>query len=272
MSEIDINYKGSKIAGMDASGTKTLLTEGKYCEDDIEIVYTRPSGGSPNLQTKNKTYTPSASQQTEQVAPDNGYDGLDKVNVTVNAIPSQYIIPTGKKTITANANDIDVAQYEKVDVNVPTSGGGLTLLATKALGTINTSSTTATDTGQTLEVSGINDYDLLIVETSVDTKTNNRHAATIQTIWLNASSNVRTKNGATIATATQNDKLSSSGVLSSRANTTKYGIYVNSASTPSGGKTTLAFYQRYNSTQTGTINGSYTVRVYGVKLAELISG
>lgn len=45
MSEIDINYKGSTIASMDASGTKTLLTSGKYCEGNVEIVYTRPTGG-----------------------------------------------------------------------------------------------------------------------------------------------------------------------------------------------------------------------------------
>lgn len=44
MSEVDINYKNAKIAGMDASGTKTLSTEGKYCEDDIKVVYTKPSG------------------------------------------------------------------------------------------------------------------------------------------------------------------------------------------------------------------------------------
>lgn len=43
MSDITINYKGSSIATMDASGTKTLLTEGKYCEDDIDVVYTKPS-------------------------------------------------------------------------------------------------------------------------------------------------------------------------------------------------------------------------------------
>lgn len=49
MSEVNINYKGSKIAGMDASGTKTLLTEGKYCEDDIEVVYTRPSAGGDDF-------------------------------------------------------------------------------------------------------------------------------------------------------------------------------------------------------------------------------
>ena len=45
MSEVTINYRGSAIATMDASGTKTLQTEGKLCDDDIEIVYARPSGG-----------------------------------------------------------------------------------------------------------------------------------------------------------------------------------------------------------------------------------
>lgn len=45
MSDITISYKGSSIATMDATGTKTLLTEGKYCEDDIEVVYVKPSGG-----------------------------------------------------------------------------------------------------------------------------------------------------------------------------------------------------------------------------------
>ena len=150
--------------------------------------------------------------------------------------------------------------------------GGLTLLATKALGTISTSSTTATDTGQTLEVSGINDYDALIIETSVDTKTNGRHACTTRLAWLTASSAIGTKNGAALATATWNVKLNSSGTATSRSNTTPYGIYAYSLTTPSGGKTTITIYQRYNSTQTGTINGSYTMRVYGVKLYDLIGG
>ncbi len=54
MSDVSIIYKGSPIATMDASGTKTLLTESKYLEDDIEVVYTKPSGG----QFKSGTYTP----------------------------------------------------------------------------------------------------------------------------------------------------------------------------------------------------------------------
>ena len=47
MSDVSINYRGSAIATMDASGTKTLLTEGKYCEDDIDVVYVKPSASGP---------------------------------------------------------------------------------------------------------------------------------------------------------------------------------------------------------------------------------
>lgn len=46
MSDIAINYKGSSIATMDASGTKTLLTSGKYCEDNISIVYAKAADGN----------------------------------------------------------------------------------------------------------------------------------------------------------------------------------------------------------------------------------
>ena len=43
MPDVTISYKGSQIASMDASGTKTLLTEGKYCEDDIVVQYSKYS-------------------------------------------------------------------------------------------------------------------------------------------------------------------------------------------------------------------------------------
>lgn len=56
MSDITISYKGSNIATMDASGTKTLLTEGKYCEDDIDIAYIKPSGGG-GLKYSTGTFT-----------------------------------------------------------------------------------------------------------------------------------------------------------------------------------------------------------------------
>ena len=68
-----------------------------------------PSGGS--MQTK--TVTPTTSQQT--VTPDSGYDGLS--SVTVNAIPSEYIVPSGSQTKTANGT-YDVTALAQLVVNV----------------------------------------------------------------------------------------------------------------------------------------------------------
>lgn len=45
MADVIVSYKGSNIATMSASGTKTLETAGTYCEDDIEITYNSPGGG-----------------------------------------------------------------------------------------------------------------------------------------------------------------------------------------------------------------------------------
>ena len=183
-----------------------------------------------------------------------------------------YVRPTGTLNITSN-DTYDVTNYASATVNV--SGGGgtdrLELLATQSLGTISTASTSSENTGQSVIVSGVGSYDLLIVETSVDTIVNGRHAATIAYIPLMNSSNIATKSSGLIATVKTNIKFSSSGVASSRAGTTAYGIYPNSISLSSG-TATMPMYQRYNSSSTGTINGAYTVRVYGVNLYDLIGG
>lgn len=337
------------------SGTKPITANGtgidvtEYAAVDVAV----PSG-SPSLQTKSKSYTPTESQQTEAVSADTGYDGLDTVNVTVGAISSTYVgtgidrrdstnlsangatvtapagyyqsaatktvssgtegTPTATKgtvsnhsvsvtpsvtnttgyitgstktgtAVTVSASELvsgsetktangtyDVTNLAQLVVNV--SGGGssnFTLLGTKSLGTISTSSTTDTDTGQTIVLTGWNDYDLLVCECSVNTKTNGRHAESTRLAWLTASSSVATKNGCTFATATHNTKLSSSGTATTRSNTTPYGVYAK-AGTISGTNLTITIYQRYNSTQTGTINGSYTMRVYGCKIYDLIGG
>lgn len=39
MADITLSYKGSTIATMSASGTKTIQTKEKYCEDDISLAY-----------------------------------------------------------------------------------------------------------------------------------------------------------------------------------------------------------------------------------------
>ena len=43
MADVAVIYKGQQIASMDESGTVDLLTEGKYCEDDITVEYIKPS-------------------------------------------------------------------------------------------------------------------------------------------------------------------------------------------------------------------------------------
>ena len=49
MADITVSYKGSSIATINSSGTTTLGTSGKYCEDDITINYDKPSGGSSRI-------------------------------------------------------------------------------------------------------------------------------------------------------------------------------------------------------------------------------
>lgn len=71
----------------------------------------------PTLQEKTTTPT----EQIQQITPDENYDGLSQV--TVNAIPSQYIVPTGTLNITTNGN-YNVTNYETA--NVQTSGADLT--------------------------------------------------------------------------------------------------------------------------------------------------
>lgn len=153
-------------------------------------------------------------------------------------------------------------------------GGGLTLIQTTSIGTLSTSSTSAADTGKSISCASStnwDDYDLLIVDVSVDTKTNGRHTSTVSLVLLTGTSNVTTKNTYTVGSNKWNSRLGSTGTASTRQSTSAYGVYVNSASVSSN-TLTMPLYYRYNSNSTGTLNGTYTARVYGVNLIDLIGG
>ena len=72
--------------------------------------------------------------EAQEITPDNGYTGLSKV--TVGAIPSEYIIPSGELDITKNGT-YDVTDKASAKVNVPEKQLGTKTITTN--GTYNAS-------------------------------------------------------------------------------------------------------------------------------------
>lgn len=108
-----VSYKGNNIATV-ANNTKTLTTAGKYLE--ANIILTDVSGGGGNYQTKTQTFTPSASQQTATITPDSGYDALDEVDVTVDAIAPPFYDMSGPLAwLGVDVQTIATDFYSKVD-------------------------------------------------------------------------------------------------------------------------------------------------------------
>ena len=88
------------------TSSQTAVAANKYTTGAVTVAA---------IQTETKTATPSTS--TQNITPSSG---KYLTNVTINPIPSNYIIPTGTYSITANGTGIDVTQYAAVDVAVPT--------------------------------------------------------------------------------------------------------------------------------------------------------
>lgn len=109
---------GNKITGTftidnelsEQSGLITQITN---------IANSLPDANTQEIALQAKTVTPTKILQT--VTPDNNYDGLSEV--TVNAIPNEYIIPSGTFNISENGTH-NVTQYASVNVKIANSGGG----------------------------------------------------------------------------------------------------------------------------------------------------
>lgn len=105
--DIEIVYNGEIISAIDDSIVKTLKTGGKYCESDIKITYL-----DPEKPTQQKSVIPSKTAQV--VLPD---EEMVLSKVTVEPIPSAYIIPSGTIALTENGTH-DVSQYASAEVAV----------------------------------------------------------------------------------------------------------------------------------------------------------
>lgn len=81
-------------------------------QEGPQILYT--TGDGETLLLQNKTVTPGTVSQT--IEPDEAYYGL--ASVTVDPIPSSYVVPTGQISITRNGT-FNVGQYASASVNVP---------------------------------------------------------------------------------------------------------------------------------------------------------
>lgn len=90
-----VTYKGETLTTA-TNQTKTLLTQGKYMEDDVTITDT---SSTFTTQTKSRTFSAlPGGTQSSTIRPDAGYDGLSQVEVIINAIPT-----AGKQTVIVNA-------------------------------------------------------------------------------------------------------------------------------------------------------------------------
>lgn len=100
-----VSYKNNTLTTIGFNDSATLTTEGTWLEDDITIEV-----DALNLQTK--TATPSTSTQT--ITKDSTYDALGQV--TVNPIPSNYVVPTGTIQITGSGT-YDVSSYATAEAS-----------------------------------------------------------------------------------------------------------------------------------------------------------
>lgn len=191
----------------------------------------------------------------------------DGYSQAVAAIPTG-ITPTGTISITENGS-YDVTSYASASVNVGGSSGGLELLLTYPMGTLSTTSETAVSTGITLTVPNAGQYPLMLVDVRIDTVAKGKHISTVSYVTLAGSSGGPV--GTTINSVSRDGQFNhrkASRTLIDFNYMSLYGIYVNGAMYSSG-SVSMSMYMRYHSTYSGTINGTYTARVYGVDLFSL---
>ena len=229
------SFAPTVVAGYVSSGTSgNVVIEG---------------AGSYQLPTQSATtITPSTTSQTA-VASGKYTTGA----ITVDPIPSQYIVPTGTVSITSNGT-VDVTQYASAEVNV----SNWTLLGSKDF-TINQTGESNTSIGSiTIGASAWTKDNVIWVRVRDKAGTRDGYYFGSDTMFFNANA----QNG---VASTYNVR----SVNTIRYNSSQYACYngaygVWAYSITTAGK--INIYARYSSTYTLTINGTFSVEVYSLSL------
>ena len=250
-----VSYKGSTLATV-SNNTKTLLTEGKYLEDDITITDSTPTLGTKSI-SSNGTYTASSDSlggySQVSVSVPNTYSASDEGKVVDNgALVSQT-------TATYNTNNTyDTTKIKTVTVAVPT--GSPNLQAKTNINPSTSSQTIQADTG----------YDGL---SSVQI-----NAMPTQTLPTSASSSGSGTTKATISRSTSDQYINiPTGYNATAANYKVSAVANGTAGTPTASKGTVSNHS-VNVTPsvtntTGYITGSTkTGTAVSVSASELVSG
>lgn len=129
MADVEISYKGSTIASMSASGTLTLETEGKYCEDDITVDYTSPGGGQTKTLLASGTYTNANDLTSTQTM---------SIPVSYTGTPTEvFVNKTDAVVDTSKAQSTDWFCYYGAENTAKSVFGDGTLRTLRNLGTNN---------------------------------------------------------------------------------------------------------------------------------------
>lgn len=127
--QVFAGYEVIDGSGAVVEGTFTIDAELSAQDTLIAQIQTALEGKvSVSAVLQDKTATPTEIPQ--EITADAGYDGLGKV--TVEAIPSEYVVPSGTKNITENGTH-DVKNYASVSVEVETGGAADPVLQDKTV-------------------------------------------------------------------------------------------------------------------------------------------
>ena len=236
--------------------SQTAVAAGKYTTGAVTVA-AMPSGTAGTPTATKGTVSNHSVSITPSVTNTTGYITGGTKNgtaVTVNVAE----LESGTKTITENGTGISVSGYSAVDVAVPSSGSSYSLLHSEEIEVSTTSTSATTEKTITLPVADYNSkmffitvtdkagprsgyfYKSVIIWDSTSAgDTANSYRLGSQVIWCNSSGKVEA------------------------TSTSQYGvwcyIYIFN-----GDSTKFYVKSRYNSSYSGTIDGTYLVEIYGL--------